>query len=154
MWCRWYTLYINIQSNFNGSNTFGTMKTYLRQGLFKLVTVNHRARSGGKIWISFRFLNFFNMKVFYVLSLESPHLGDSNKYGQYTILIWKRKPPIFIQSFDYAIFSKGLENEFRTALVKEPSVFEPLKVYCNQSGKRLPLLLELNCSIPWLTAYA
>ena len=28
------------------------------------------------------------------------------------------------------IFSKGLKNEFKTAVVKEPSVFESLKFYC------------------------
>ena len=28
---------------------------------------------------------FFNMKVFCVFSLESPHRGDSNEYTQYTI---------------------------------------------------------------------
>ena len=27
-------------------------------------------------------------------------------------------------------FSKGLENEFETAVVNEPSLFEPLKFYC------------------------
>ena len=27
-------------------------------------------------------------------------------------------------------FSKGLKNEFETAMVNEPSVFEPLKFYC------------------------
>ena len=27
-------------------------------------------------------------------------------------------------------FSKGPKNEFETAVVNEPSVFEPLKVYC------------------------
>ena len=27
-------------------------------------------------------------------------------------------------------FPKGLKNEFETAVVNEPSVFEPLKVYC------------------------
>ena len=27
-------------------------------------------------------------------------------------------------------FSKGLKNEFETAVVNEPSRFEPLKVYC------------------------
>ena len=27
-------------------------------------------------------------------------------------------------------FSKALENEFETDVVNEPSVFEPLKVYC------------------------
>ena len=28
--------------------------------------------------------------------------------------------------------SKGLKNEFETAVVNEPSVFEPLKFYCKQ----------------------
>ena len=28
------------------------------------------------------------------------------------------------------IFSKGLKNDFETAVVNEPSVFEPLKFYC------------------------
>ena len=28
------------------------------------------------------------------------------------------------------VFSKGFKNEFETAMVNEPSVFEPLKVYC------------------------
>ena len=30
----------------------------------------------------------------------------------------------------YGLFSKGLKNEFETAVVNEPSVFEPLKFYC------------------------
>ena len=30
----------------------------------------------------------------------------------------------------YEIFSKGLKNQFETAVVNEPSVFEPLKFYC------------------------
>ena len=29
------------------------------------------------------------------------------------------------------LFSKGLKNEFETAVVNEPSVFEPLKFYCS-----------------------
>ena len=29
-----------------------------------------------------------------------------------------------------SFFSKGLKNEFETAVVNEPSVFEPLKFYC------------------------
>ena len=28
-------------------------------------------------------------------------------------------------------FSKGPKNEFETAVVNEPSVFEPLKFFCN-----------------------
>ena len=31
---------------------------------------------------------FFNMKIWCVFSLESPHRGDSNEYTQYTILIF------------------------------------------------------------------
>ena len=30
----------------------------------------------------------------------------------------------------YVIFSRGFEIEFETAVVNEPSVFEPLKFYC------------------------
>ena len=37
------------------------------------------------IWI------FFNMKVYCVFSLQSPHRGDSNKYTQYTIFNVKKK---------------------------------------------------------------
>ena len=42
-------------SMFNGSNTFGTMKIGSRQGELELMSVNHSAKSGGKIGISFRF---------------------------------------------------------------------------------------------------
>ena len=42
-------------SNFNGSNTFGTMKICSRQGQFELMSVDNYARSGGIIEISFRF---------------------------------------------------------------------------------------------------
>ena len=34
---------------------------------------------------------FFNMKVFYVLSLESPQRGDSNEYTQYTIFQYEKE---------------------------------------------------------------
>ena len=34
---------------------------------------------------------FFNMKVYCVFSLESPHRGDSNVYTQYTIFVIKTK---------------------------------------------------------------
>ena len=53
------------------------------------MTVNYSARSGsiiGKI-----FSIFFNMNVFCVFSLESPHRVDSNEYTQYTIFNTKRK---------------------------------------------------------------
>ena len=38
--------------------------------------------------------------------------------------------PKLTQICSYGIFSKGLKNEFETAVVNEPSVFEPLKFYC------------------------
>ena len=34
---------------------------------------------------------FFNMKVYCLFPLESPHRGDSNVYTQYTIFIIKKK---------------------------------------------------------------
>ena len=34
------------------------------------------------------------------------------------------------KSADMVFFSKGLKKEFETAMVNEPSGFEPLKVYC------------------------
>ena len=63
-----------------------------------------------------------NMKVFCLFSLESPHRGDSNEYTQYTIFN--------IYHCSCWILSKGLKNEFETPVVNEPSVFEPLKVFC------------------------
>ena len=66
-----------------------------------------------------------------MLSLVSPHRGDSNKCTQYTILNTKKKKKIKLSLIcSYGIFSKGLKNEIETAVVNEPSVFEPLKFYC------------------------
>ena len=61
---------LEIQSNFNGSNTFGTMKTCSRQGWFRPLRVYYRARSGGNNKDIFSI--FFTMKVYCVFSLESP----------------------------------------------------------------------------------
>ena len=52
--------------------------------------------------------------------LESPH------HFQYK----KENHPKSSQICRYEILSKGLENEFETAVVNKPSVFEPLNVYC------------------------
>ena len=66
-----------------------------------------------------------------MFSLESPHRGDSNEYSQYTIFNMNKKDTInYPRSAAMAFFSKGLKNEFETAVVNEPSVFEPLKFYC------------------------
>ena len=93
------------------------------------MSVNHCAKSGGIIAISFTI--FFNMKVCCVFSFESPHRGDSNEYTQNTISQYeKENHPALPQICSYGIFSKGPKNEFETAMVNETSVFEPLKFYC------------------------
>ena len=66
-----------------------------------------------------------------MFSLESPQQGDSNEYTQYTFFQYKKENHLKLsQICGYRMFSKGLKNEFKTAVVNEPSVFEPLKVYC------------------------
>ena len=42
----------------------------------------------------------------------------------------KKNIPKLSQICSYGIFSNGLKNEFETAVVNEPLVFEPLKFYC------------------------
>ena len=42
---------------------------------------------------------------------------------------FKINHPKLSQICSYGIFSKGLKNEFETAVVNEPSVFEPLKFW-------------------------
>ena len=65
-----------------------------------------------------------------MFSLELPHQGDSNEYTHYTIFNVKQKNHLkFSHICSYVIFSTGLKNKFETAVVNEPSVFEPLKVY-------------------------
>ena len=72
------------------------------------------------------------MKVCFVFTLESPHQGDSNEYTQHTICNIKTKNLNKLSKIcSYGIFPKGPKNEFETAVVNEPSVFEPLKVYCS-----------------------
>ena len=74
--------------------------------------------------------DFFNMYVCCVFSLESPHRGDSNEYTQYTFFNIKKKITLnYPKSAAIGFFSKELEIEFETAMVNEPSVLEPLKVY-------------------------
>ena len=67
-----------------------------------------------------------------MFSFESPHRGDSNECIQNTIYQYKKENhPILCKICDYGICSTGLKNEFETAVVNEPSVFEPLKFYCS-----------------------
>ena len=80
-----------------------------------------------------------------MISLESPHRGDSNEYTQYTIYNMNKTNTLnYPKSAAMDLFSKALKNEFETAVVNELSVFEPLKFYCiswpQKSGP-----LALNC---------
>ena len=71
-----------------------------------------------------------------MLSLESPHRGDSNEKTQYIIFnLQKENHPTLSYICRLVIFSKRLKNEFETVVVNEPSVFEPLKLkfYCIQN---------------------
>ena len=98
------------------------------------MSVNHSAKSGGTIWI-YIFSIFFNMKVCCVFSLEPPHRGDSDEYTKHTIFNINRKIALNYPKCNnfcsYGIFSLGLKNDFKIAVVNEPSVFEPPKFYCN-----------------------
>ena len=66
-----------------------------------------------------------------MFSVESSQRGDSNEYTQYTIYNIKKKITLnYPKSAAMGFCSKGLKKEFKTAMVNEPSVFEPLKFYC------------------------
>ena len=74
----------------------------------------------------------FNMKVCSVFLLESPHRGGSNEYIQHTIFSIKKVHILnYPKSVAMGICSKRLKNEFETAVVDEPSEFEPLEFYCS-----------------------
>ena len=79
------------------------------------------------------YLFIFYMKEYCLFLLKSPHRGESNEYIQYTILIIKKEnyPKLsYLQLKSNWIFFWLLKNEFETAVVNEPSVFEPLQFYC------------------------
>ena len=80
------------------------------------------------------------MKVCCVFWLELPHRGDSNEYTQYTIFNTKKKKITlnYPKSAATGFCSKGLKKEFETAMVNEPSVFEPLKFYCTYNWTKDP----------------
>ena len=61
-----------------------------------------------------------------MFSSESPQLGDSNEYTQYTISQYKKENHTKLsQICNYGICSKGPKKEFETTMVNKPSVFEP-----------------------------
>ena len=89
------------------------------------------------------------MKVCYVFSSESPHRGDSNEYTQYTIFNLNKKNTLnYPNPAAMEFFSKGLKNEFETAVVNEPSVFEPSKFYCTIKSRASES--ELIQNLLWL----
>ena len=49
----------------------------------------------------------------------------------------KENQPKLSQICNNVIFSKGLKSEFKTAMVNEPSVFQPLKVWCSCYNRKL-----------------
>ena len=54
---------------------------------------------------------FFNMKVYCVFSLESPHRGDSNEYTQYTIFNMNKKNTInYPKSAAMGFFFQGTQE--------------------------------------------
>ena len=64
--------------------------------------------------------------------------------------IYKKKITLnYPKSAVMGFCTKGLKNEFETAVVNEPSVFEPLKFYCtsNSSIKVMDLLPEDNSTV-------
>ena len=66
-----------------------------------------------------------------MFSFESPHRGNSNDYTQYTIFNIKKKITLnYPKSAAMGFCSNGLKKEFKTAVVNEPSVFEPFMFYC------------------------
>ena len=75
-----------------------------------------------------------------MFSLESPRRPDSNEFTLYSIFNMNKKNTInYPKSAATGFFSKGLKNEFETAVVNEPSVFEPLKFYCTLFWRYLRL---------------
>ena len=63
---------------------------------------------------------FFTINVCCGFSLESPRLGDSNEYTQYTSFKIKRKSPEIIPNLHlWDFFHKGFKNEFETAVVND-----------------------------------
>ena len=81
-----------------------------------------------------------------MFSLESPHRDDFNEYTQYTIFNIKKKITInYSASAAMGYFSKGPKIEFETAVVKEPSVFEPLKFCCSSPYYYKTICIRLLC---------
>ena len=67
--------------------------------------------------------------------------------------IERRKSSKIILNLQLRDFFQGTQDEFETAVVNEPSVFEPLKFYCTEiTMKRISFTFahELYCYLPKL----
>ena len=96
--------------------------------------VDYSARSGGLIGI-YSFI-CFEMKVYCVFSLESPHRGDSNEYTQYTIFnINTKKHPKLFQICSDEIFFQGTQERVRNSHGKRVISVRAIGVllYCYKS---------------------
>ena len=82
----------------------------------------------------------------------------SHEYTQYTILSIKKKitlnyPKPATMGFCQWDFASGLKIEFETAVVNEPSVFEPLKVYCKSLIHTSRHVISYNAQILFKNIY-
>ena len=66
---------------------------------------NHSARSRGRIRIYYRY-----MKVYCVISLESPHRSESNEYTHYTIFSIKKKKTLNFPNSAVMEFFQGTQE--------------------------------------------
>ena len=91
----------------------------------------------------------FSLTSRYDVCSDLNRLSDF-EYIQHTIFNIKKKITlIYPRSAAMGFCLKGLKNEFETAMVNEPSVFEPLKFYCKQ--KNLPVLPFLQRGLTVVT---
>ena len=66
-----------------------------------------------------------------MFSLESPRGGDSKERTQYTIFSIKKKITLnYLKSAAMGFFQGTQGRVGKKNEINEPSVFEPLKVYC------------------------
>ena len=65
-----------------------------------------------------------------MLTLESPHGGDSNEFTQYTIFNMNMKNTLNYPKSAAMGFIQWIQELVRNSRGNEPSVFEPLKFYC------------------------
>ena len=95
-----------------------------------------------------RYLSIFLAWRYVVFSLKSPHWGDSYEYKHYTIFKINIEITLnYPKSADLRFVSKGLKNEFETAVVnKRGTVFDSLKFYCTLHS---PYKRKKQCNYLW-----